>query len=190
MKKELECVIISKSFFPDQYEQLQDELDRRREECIQLRTVLANVSVEDQNFSLLSRASELPEAEELFTAYETQKSVISRLQEQLNEEKARAKEIETELKADLDKLTKTCNEQQRVINQTINKGPTNNTEVCLQHEITRLTGENFDLREKIENLNDNIKRLKRQLRSYMKKLNDMGGMSISNHFSKDRVGQK
>ena len=40
----------------------------------------------------------------------------------------------------------------QVINATINKGPANNTEACLQHEITRLTGENFDLREKIENL--------------------------------------
>ena len=39
-----------------------------------------------------------------------------------------------------------------MINATINKGPANNTEACLQHEITRLTGENFDLREKIENL--------------------------------------
>ena len=61
---------------------------------------------------------------------------------------------------------------------TINKGPANNTEACLQHEITRLTGENFDLREKIENLNDTVKRIKRQLKSYMKKLNEVGGMII------------
>lgn len=81
---------------------------------------------------------------------------------------------------DLEKLSKTCNEQQQVINHTINKGPTNNTEACLQHEITRLTGENFDLREKIENLNETIKRLRRQLKSYMKKLNEVGGMEIRN----------
>ncbi len=61
-----------------------------------------------------------------------------------------------------------------MINAAINKGPANNTEACLQHEITRLTGENFDLREKIENLGETIKRLKRQLKMYMKKLNEVG----------------
>ena len=80
-------------YFPDQFEHLQDELERRREECIQLRTVLANVSLDEQPFSLLSRSSELPEAEELFTAYETQKSVIAQLQDQLADEKARTKDL-------------------------------------------------------------------------------------------------
>ena len=56
----------------------------------------------------------------------------------------------------------------------INKGPANHTEACLQHEITRLTGENFDLREKIENLNETIKRLRKQLKAYMRKLNEVG----------------
>ena len=55
-------------FFSDQFDYLQDELERRREECIQLRTVLANASLDEQPLSLLSRASELPEASELFTA--------------------------------------------------------------------------------------------------------------------------
>ena len=50
----------------------------------------------------------------------------------------------------------------------------NTTEACLQHEITRLTSENFDLREKIENLNDNIRRLKKMLKTYMKRLEDSG----------------
>ena len=38
----------------------------------------------------------------------------------------------------------------------------------------RLTGENFDLREKIEDLNDTVKRLKKQLKLYMKKLAESG----------------
>lgn len=133
--------------------------------------------MEEQPFSLLSRASELPETEELFTAYETQKNVISQLQEQLSDEKAKSKELEAEMKAEIARLSRTNGEQQQVINHAINKGPANNTEACLQHEITRLTGENFDLREKIENLSDTIKRLKRQLKAYMKKLNEVGGKS-------------
>jgi len=65
-------------------------------------------------------------------------------------------------------------EQQTVIQTNMNKSPTNQTEAYMQHELTRLTGENFDLREKIENLNDMIKRLKKQLKIYMKKLQETG----------------
>ena len=71
-------------------------------------------------------------------------------------------------------MSKTCSDQQQLIHQAINKTPANTTEACLQHEITRLTGENFDLREKIENLNENVKRLKRMLKSYMKRLEEAG----------------
>ncbi len=118
---------INRAFLPplsaEQFDQLQDELERLREECIQLRTVLANVSLSQDQPGLTGAlkpsgpTSELPEAEELFTAYETQKSVIATLQEQLSEEKARARDLESELRDELDKLSKTCGEQQQVINQ-------------------------------------------------------------------------
>ena len=171
----------------DQFDTLQEELERRREECIQLRTVLANVSLDNEPLSIMSRTGEMPEAEELFTAYETQKTIISQLQEQLNDEKSRARDTEADLKEEVEKLTKTCSEQQQLIHQAINKSPANNTEACLQHEITRLTSENFDLREKIENLNDTTKRLKKMLKIYMKKLEEAGGENFlldskSNYF--------
>ena len=38
----------------EQFETLQEELDRRREECIQLRTVLANVSLDYQDLIKMS----------------------------------------------------------------------------------------------------------------------------------------
>jgi len=159
----------------DQFETLQEELDRRREECVQLRTVLANVSLSDNEpLSSFSKTGELPEAEELMAAYETQKVVIAQLQEQIYDEKMRNTEIETDLRDELDRLAKTCSDQQQLIHQAINKAPANTTEACLQHEITRLTSENFDLREKIENLNDNIRRLKKMLKTYMKRLEESG----------------
>ena len=68
----------------------------------------------------------------------------------------------------------TCANQQALIQQAIGKGAANNTEACLQHEISRLTGENFDLREKIETLNDHKKQLKLMLKTYRKKLADAG----------------
>ncbi len=101
----------------DQFEYLQEELERRREECIQLRTVLANASLDtnSQPPTLSLKSDEVPpEASELFAAYETQKSVIAQLQEQLQEEKGRTREMEIDLKTEVDKLSKTCREQQQV----------------------------------------------------------------------------
>ena len=74
----------------EQYEALTDELERRREECIQLRTILANVSnsadskggehIHHESGLSLSTSGEMPEADEVFAAYETQKNVIAQLQ--------------------------------------------------------------------------------------------------------------
>ncbi len=58
-----------------------DELERRQEECVQLRTVLANM--DGQPMSLMSRIGELPDAEEIYTAYETQKNVIKQQKDQV-----------------------------------------------------------------------------------------------------------
>ncbi len=53
--------------------------------------------------------------------------------------------------------------------------PEQHEEANMQHEITRLTGENFDLQEKIEALNEQVKILKRQHKLYLKKLAESGG---------------
>ena len=106
------------------------------------------------------------------------------MQEQLAEERGRARETEGELKAEVEKLSMTARRrlQQQVINATINKGPANNTEAILQHEITRLTGENFDL-------GDIIKRLKRQLKAYMRKLNEAGVSDVKFDFDSEDMGK-
>ena len=99
---------------------MQEELERRREETIQLRTVLANVSLEYQDSSLSSFAregKEMPEAEEVLAAYETQKVIIAQLQDQLNEERSRSTELEQELRDEIDSLNKTCSDQQQLIHQ-------------------------------------------------------------------------
>ena len=163
----------------EQFEALQEELDRVKMECQQLKTILANVqlsgSLEDAQAgpsSLLP--GDFPEADELLMAYETQKKVIQQLQASLGQERERAGKVEREARQELERLGSQNREQQAVIQTNMNKSPSNQTEAYMQHELTRLTGENFDLREKIENLNDTAKRLKRQLKVYMKKLQESG----------------
>ena len=171
----------------NQYEKIQDELERRREECVQLRTILANVSLDGQPMSKLADSGingdvgfgemeSIPEGDELVSAYDTQKRIITQLQQQMLEEKSDSREIEGELREELDSTRKTCEGQQNLIDQALSGkgGRTTSTEACLQHEITRLTSENFDLRERVEGLNDNKRQYKRMLKAYMKKMSETG----------------
>jgi len=137
--------------------------------------ILANVSSgAGGEGGLADSLGEMPEAEEVYAAYETQKSVIAQMQMQLSDQSSNFKDREGELLEEMEQLKHTCSSQQALIQQAIGKGPANNTEACLQHEISRLTGENFDLREKIEVLQDHKKQLKLMLKTYRKKLAEAG----------------
>ena len=142
-------------------------------------------SVEDQ-ISLQSSDN----VDEVLAAYETQKKVIQQLQSSLNMERDRSAKSEKELKTELDKLRTLSADQQSVIQTNMNKSPSNQTEAFMQHELTRLTGENFDLREVNDNQGDQIKRLKRQLKVYMKKLQESGVLaSVQEAEERERVAE-
>lgn len=67
-----------KGCFAEQFEALQDELERRREECIQLRTVLANRAHDLRSLTQTSYGKDVDivnEDGELALAYQTQKQV-------------------------------------------------------------------------------------------------------------------
>jgi myosin-5 len=149
-----------------------EELDRKKEECLNLKTLVANSQV-DSRGSLGGGEGEL-DPEELFLAYESQKNVIQQLQSSLNEEREKCKQIESSMKSEVDKLTVANREAQQLLQTNMKRNPASQTEAIMQHELQRLTGENFDQLEKIENLNDQLKVLKKQLKIYMKKLEDRG----------------
>ena len=160
----------------DQYEMIQEELDRVKAECLQLRSVLANVQLSGSEADQVSLQSS-DNVEEVLQAYETQKKVIQQLQSSLNIERDRANKSEKEMKVELEKLRVLSADQQSVIQTGMNKTPANQQEAFMQHELTRLTGENFDMREQNEAKEDQIKRLKRQMKMYMKRLQEAGMMA-------------
>merc|ERR1719445_189322 len=173
----------------EQYENIQEEYDRVKAECLQLKTVLANVQLSGSLESGEPTSLVSDNADDVMMAYETQKKVIQQLQASLNQEKVRAVRAERETRAELEKLRTLSSEQQSVIQTNMNKSPTNQTEAYMQHELTRLTAENFDLREKIENLNDMVKRLKKQLKIYMKKLQENGVLQTLDEEKDVEVGE-
>ncbi|GFY64185.1 unconventional myosin-Vb [Trichonephila inaurata madagascariensis] len=158
----------------DQFEVMQEELERRREECIQLRTILADRNLPPQ---LSSRTELINEDGELLMAFETQKVLIRQLEAEIQMEKSNAEKIENELRHELQKLQEDNERQQKLLSQNLKKTPQAQTEAILQHEINRLTGENVDLREKIDVLSDQIKKYKKQLKLYAKKVKDTGVVS-------------
>jgi len=159
----------------EQYSSLEEELERRREECLHLKTMVSNLQVEGTSLPSLLAGEGEPDTEELLLAYESQKNVIQQLQASLSDVREKSKDSETTLRSELEKLTVANREAQQLLQQNMKRNPASQTEAIMQHELQRLTGENFDLRERIEQLSEGNKRLKKQLKLYMKKLADYGG---------------
>ncbi|KAG8180737.1 hypothetical protein JTE90_004694 [Oedothorax gibbosus] len=112
---------------------------------------------------------------------------IRQLEGEIQAEKASAKQTEQELRHELHKLQQDNDRQQKVLSQNLKKTPQAQTEAILQHEINRLTGENVDLREKIDQLAEQIKKYKKQLKLYVKKVKDSGGVEIELQPQPERV---
>lgn len=160
------------------YESIQDELERRREECLQLRAVLANQNEDLKSVVALDsyrgNLDLVNEDGELLMAFETQKKLIRQLEAELQTEKVRMHTMEHEFRDEIRKLQDDNDRQQKLLSQNLKKSPQAQTDAILQHEINRLTGENVDLREKIDGLADQLKKYKRQLKIYAKKMKDGG----------------
>ncbi|KAF2349499.1 hypothetical protein FHG87_019745 [Trinorchestia longiramus] len=151
------CILL----YPGQFETLQDELERRREECVHLRTVLATRATELRTLSSQSYEANpnlLNEDGELAVAYQTQKQVNKQLTQELSQARQRSKNNESGLRADVERLKKENERQQKLISSVLiqpaesEEGSMNDaeprlapgaSEVLLQSEVMRLITENL-----------------------------------------------
>jgi len=164
-----------------QFDAMSDELDRRREECIQLRTVLANTTlggqINDQttlNASRLNGGEPFVEDNEILMAFETQKRIIRHLENELQEEKIAAQRKIDEERQEIQRLTVENEQQQKVLAGALHRTPQAQTEAVMQHEIARLTSDNLDLQEKIDVTSEQLRKYKDQLKQYAQKLKEAG----------------
>ncbi|CAL1542577.1 unnamed protein product [Lymnaea stagnalis] len=163
------------STYKAQFEAMTDELDRRREECLQLKAMLADRTITTHSIARESYGgidNLVNEDNELEMAYRTQKDLNRLLQTQLEKTEKEMKKKEKQWTADFNELKKENDRQQKIISQSLNLGPEARIEATMQHEITRLTSENLDLRESIDKQTDQIRKLKKMLKVYAKKLKD------------------
>uniref|UniRef100_A0A8C4WU36 Myosin VAa n=1 Tax=Eptatretus burgeri TaxID=7764 RepID=A0A8C4WU36_EPTBU len=101
------------------------------------------------------------------------------LESQLNVQR-RSHEIEVQgLRSELQALREESGRQQQLLSQNLQLPPEARIEASLQHEITRLTNENLELMQQLEKQDKTIRKLKKQLKFFAKKVGDMEGNSIS-----------
>ncbi|XP_063217828.1 unconventional myosin-Va isoform X2 [Bacillus rossius redtenbacheri] len=161
-----------------QLEASQEELSRRRDECVQLHAVLANqtrgLKSVASNYS--SNVDIINEDGELMLAFEAQKKINRQLEDELQNEKQHFKAELEELQLEITRLKEDNERQQKILSVNLTKSPQTQTEAFMQHEIARLTSENLDLQEKCDGLSDQCRKLKRQLKLLAKKLKDGGAI--------------
>ncbi|ELK05618.1 Myosin-Vb [Pteropus alecto] len=138
-----------------------EELEVRKEEVLILRTQI--VSADQRRLAAKST---------LFfswSGYGGMRLLEAQLQAQGREHE---EEVER-LKAQVEALKEELDKQQQTFCQTLLLSPEAQVEFGIQQELSRLTNENLDLKELVEKLEKNEKKLKKQLKIYMKKVQDL-----------------
>ncbi|XP_037052818.1 unconventional myosin-Vb [Peromyscus leucopus] len=115
----------------------------------------------------------LNEDGELGLAYQGLKQVARLLEAQLQAQSLEHEEEVERLKAQVEALKEEMDKQQQTFCQTLLLSPEAQVEFGVQQEITRLTNENLDFKELVEKLEKNERKLKKQLKIYMKKVQDL-----------------
>ncbi|XP_015604628.1 unconventional myosin-Va isoform X2 [Cephus cinctus] len=159
-----------------QFYALQEELERRREECIQLHSVLA-----DHTRRMKSLGSNygrdvdiINEDGELVLAFEAQKKINRQLEDELQTKEKGWRLQRDEWRAEIDRLQEEIQRQQKLLSVNLSKAPQTQTEAYMQHEITRLTSENLDLQEKFDKIAEECRKFKKQCKILAKRLKDAG----------------
>uniref|UniRef100_A0A3Q1H2S2 Unconventional myosin-Va n=1 Tax=Anabas testudineus TaxID=64144 RepID=A0A3Q1H2S2_ANATE len=161
-----------------------EELEVRKEEVLILRSQLVSQKeamhhkVETETMTepsiFVEDVSKLKDADELKQAYIGLKDTNRLLEHQLQTQR-RGYDNEVEaLRGELQNVKEENNRQQQLLAQNLQLPPEARIEASLQHEITRLTNENLDLMEQLEKQDRTIRKLKKQLKVYSKRIGEMG----------------
>ncbi|XP_062298479.1 unconventional myosin-Va isoform X2 [Scomber scombrus] len=134
----------------------------------------AYIGLKDTNRSAAPDFHKLNEDGELWLVNQGLKETIRLLEHQLQTQR-RTNDSEVEaLRGELQNVKEENNRQQQLLAQNLQLPPEARIEASLQHEITRLTNENLDLMEQLEKQDRTIRKLKKQLKVYSKRIGEMG----------------
>ncbi|XP_069369831.1 unconventional myosin-Vb isoform X2 [Paralichthys olivaceus] len=115
----------------------------------------------------------LNEDGELGLAYQGLKQVARLLETQLQSQSKKHKDELEALHTQIELLKDDIEKKQEILSYTMSLSPEAKVEYSIQQEITRLTNDNLDLKELVEKLEKNERKLKKQLRIYIKKVQEL-----------------
>ncbi|CAL8322536.1 unnamed protein product [Lota lota] len=121
----------------------------------------------------------LNEDGELGLAYQGLKQVARLLEAQVQSLSRQHKDELEALHTQIEVLRGDLEKKQESLNYTMSLSPEAQVEYSVQQEITRLTNDNLDLKELVEKLEKNERKLKKQLRIYMKKIQELEVSPVS-----------
>ncbi|XP_067231805.1 unconventional myosin-Vb isoform X1 [Chanodichthys erythropterus] len=160
-----------------QLKEANEELDVRKEEVLMLKTQIVNSTRQSENINHIN-SNDVSEwtsnkksvdGEDIVDAPDSKKLLEAQLQTQSRQHKDELVALHTQIELLKDNLEK----KQDMLNHFSTLSPDALVEFSVQQEITRLTNENLDLKELVEKLEKNERKLKKQLRIYMKKVQEL-----------------
>lgn len=161
-----------------QFNALELELERRREECIQLHTILSDKTSGMKNIAQSSYGKDVDimnEDGELVLAFEAQKKINRQLENELQEEKQQSLKEHDDLRGEIERLLIDNEKLQSLFSESIAEGASNPAQAYLQFEVSRLTQENLDWQEKYELLAEENNKLRAQLKILDVKIKGLTG---------------
>uniref|UniRef100_A0A8C1QN29 Myosin VAb n=1 Tax=Cyprinus carpio TaxID=7962 RepID=A0A8C1QN29_CYPCA len=167
-----------------------EELEMRKEEVLILRSQLVNhEAFKHKVISPTLDLHELNEDGELWMAYESLKETNRILVSQLQTQgQTHEKEVEG-LRAELLQLRAELDQQQQMLSNSLELPHDARIQASLQHEISRLTQQNMDLLEQMGKQDKIIRKLKKHLKTYMKKFGEAEGVHIEQSSPENMVGE-
>uniref|UniRef100_A0A4W3KJX6 Unconventional myosin-Va n=1 Tax=Callorhinchus milii TaxID=7868 RepID=A0A4W3KJX6_CALMI len=147
-----------------------EELEVRKEEVLILRSQLVSQKEAVRVVVNISYYHTLNEDGELWLVYGGLKQTNRLLENQLQGQKKNYENEMEILRGEIQTLKEEINRQQQLLAQNLQLPPEARIEASLQHEITRLTNENLDLMEQLEKQDKTVRKLKKQLKVFAKKI--------------------
>uniref|UniRef100_A0A671VJL4 Myosin VAb n=1 Tax=Sparus aurata TaxID=8175 RepID=A0A671VJL4_SPAAU len=171
----------------DQLSSSNEELEMRKEEVLLLRSHMVRQEALKHKLSVkfslsILRSTDihtLNEDGELWLAYEGLKETNRVLECQMQEQERVYSEKYRKLLEDVNKLKDEKEKQQKMLAQSLLLSEDARIEASLKHEITRLTNENLELMEQQEKQDKSMRKLKKQLKFYIKTVEDFEGMAFN-----------
>ncbi|XP_071328217.1 unconventional myosin-Vb isoform X4 [Trachinotus anak] len=151
-----------------------------KEEALRVCHGLCESKNEQQDWCFLNEDGELG------LAYQGLKQVARLLEAQLQSQSRQHKDELEALHTQIELLKDDIEKKQEILNYTMSLSPEAQVEYSVQQEITRLTNDNLDLKELVEKLEKNERKLKKQLRIYMKKVQELEASQAAAQTSRSR----